>query len=81
MAIENPNDRGAEEKGVEFLAKLKGINTTEIDWNTKTAYDVTLRSLDAASLSLGTLKPGTILKVRITVENAPQQANKQRQAR
>lgn len=81
MSVENPADRGADEKAVEFLAKLKGINTTEIDWNTKTAYDVTLRSLDAASLSLGTLKPGTILKVRISIENAPRQANQQRKAR
>lgn len=81
MAIENPDDRGAEDKGVEFLAKLKGISTTEIDWNTKTAYDVTLRSLDPNTLPLATLKPGTILKVRISVENAPQQANRRRQAR
>lgn len=81
MAVENPNDRGAEEKGVEFLAKLKGISTTEIDWNTKTAYDVTLRSLDAATLPLATLKPGTILKVRISIENAPQQANRKKQAK
>lgn len=81
MSVENPDDRGAEEKGVDFVAKLKGISTTEIDWNTKTAYDVTLRSLDSVALSLGTLKPGTILKVRISIENAPQQANRRKQAK
>lgn len=71
-----PNDRNPpEQPGVEVIGKLKGISTSEVDWGTRVAYDVTIRTFDPNALALGTLKAGTVLKVKVAPNDEPQRAN------
>lgn len=79
MAVENPDDRNApEQPAIEFVGKVKGISTTEVDWGTRTAYDVTLRTFEPPALLLATLKTGTILKVKVVPHGKAEQANQRR---
>lgn len=73
-----PNDPTAtppEQPSIEVTGKLKGISTTETDWNTRVAYDVTIRTYDPQVLGLATLKAQTKLKLKVTPSNEPQAAN------
>lgn len=79
MAIENPDERSAEESpAVELVGKLKTVSTTEIEWGTKVRYDVTISTLDPKALILGTLKAGTLLKVKVATHGKAEQANQRR---
>lgn len=68
-----------EQIAIEFEGKLKGISTTETDWGTRTAYDVTIRTYNPNALVLGTIKTGTKLNVKVAPNGSPQQANTKRQ--
>lgn len=71
-----PNERNApEQPAIEFYGKIKGISTTETDWNTRVAYDVTIRTYDPIALGLGTLKAQTNVKVKVAPNAQPQRAN------
>ena len=76
-----PNERGEKppQPGVEVLGKLKGISTSEVDWGTRVAYDITIRTFDPNALALGTLKAGTLLKVKVAPNDEPQAANTRKQ--
>lgn len=76
MSVENPQDRNkADFPSIEILGKLKSLNTTEVDWGTRTAYDITIRSFDVSALMIATMKTGTILKIKVVPNNEPQKAN------
>lgn len=64
--------------GIEFEGKLKGVSTSEVDWGTKVAYDITIRTFTPQSLGLATLKAGTKLKVKVTLTDEPEPANTSR---
>lgn len=79
MAIENPDERNApEQPGIDVVGKLQKISTSEIDWGTKVAYDITIRTLDPNALILGTLKAGTLLKVKVAPHGKAEKANERR---
>lgn len=64
--------------GVELEGKLKALSTSEVDWGTKVAYDITIRTFNPAALGLATLKAGTKLKVKVTLTDEPEPANTSR---
>jgi hypothetical protein len=71
-----PNKREREPQAtINFDGKIKNISTSETDWGTRTAYDVTIRTYDPNALILGTLKTGSKLKVIIEPNNEPEKAN------
>lgn len=77
--IENPNDRNTpEQPAIKFTGKLKGVSTSEVDWGTKTAYDITIRTFEPPALVLATLKTGTLLTVEVAPKYAAEKANERR---
>ena len=76
MAIENPEDRKAPEfEGLEFVAETPLIRTSKVDWGTRTAYDVTIRTFDPNALALGALKADGKVVIKVVPQNGTKRAN------
>lgn len=80
MAVENPNDREPQEiEGLEFTAETPLIRTSKVDWGTRTAYDVVIRTFDPRALALGTLKADGKVVVKVVPKNGTGKANAKRE--
>lgn len=78
----DPTDRNEpEQEQIEINGKLKTLSTTEIDYGTKIAYDITIRTTDPKGLLLAAMKAGTPLKVKVSPRYAPEKANQTKKRR
>ena len=76
MAIENPNDRKPQEfDGIEFEGETPLIKTSKVDWGTRTAYDVVIRTFDPKALILGTLNASGKVVIKVVPKNGTERAN------
>lgn len=70
-----PDQQTPAQPDVEVLGEIKSISTTKLDWGTKVAYDITIRTLDPNALALGTLKGQQVVKVKVTPYGRAERAN------
>lgn len=76
MAVENPADRNpVEQPSLEFIGTAPVIKTSHVDWGTKTAYDITIRTFDPNVLALATLRADSNVIVKVAAQHEPRRAN------